>query len=345
LLSLRKGAGATSGGRLVLTSRILGSLRSLGGAQRARGHGESAVRRFRQDPHVPADQVLADYDRWLQRQALAARTRSSYRRWVRELLELLDAAGDLEVFLGRDGEHDRRAILGDWRRRLLDRGLAPTTVNLALAAATSLLDSLALPTPRVPRVEVDPAPARALTPDELRAVEYQTDRLASTRDRAIMELLLQTGVRIGELADLDAGDVRLTQRTGELVIRHGKGERRRVVPLNRSARAALRPWLTDRLEHPSAPARDRGPLWISRTGEQLSVRSITKLVTKVMAAADVHETAHGLRHTLATQLVRDHGRDLALVADVLGHADVKTTRRYARSQLEDRRAALEALDR
>lgn len=52
-----------------------------------------------------------------------------------------------------------------------------------------------------------------------------------------------------------------------------------------------------------------------------------------------------MRHTLAARLVREHGRDLALVADVLGHADVKTTRRYARSELEDRRAALEALDR
>jgi site-specific recombinase XerD len=139
--------------------------------------------------------------------------------------------------------------------------------------------------------------------------------------------------------------VRLTQRTGELVIRHGKGDRRRVVPLNRAARAALRAWLTDRQDHPTAPARDRGPPWISRTGEQLSVRSITRLVTKVMAAAGVGETAHGLWHTLATRLVRDQGHDLALVADVLGQSDVKTTRRYARSELEDRRAALEALDR
>jgi integrase len=55
--------------------------------------------------------------------------------------------------------------------------------------------------------------------------------------------------------------------------------------------------------------------------------------------------ARRLRHTLATRLVRDHGRDLALVADVLGHADAKTTRRHARSELEDRRTALEALDR
>ncbi|HEX6023059.1 MAG TPA: tyrosine-type recombinase/integrase [Solirubrobacter sp.] len=293
---------------------------------------------------MPADQLLADYDRWLDRQALANRTRSAYRRWVREVVAHLDAGDELDDFLARDGEHDRRAVLGDWRRRLVDRGLAPSTVNLALAAATSLLDSLALPTPRVPRVEVDPAPPRALTPEQQRAVERETDRLPSSRDRTIMELLLRTGLRIGELADLDAGDVRLTQRTGELVIRHGKGDRRRVVPLNRTARAALRPWLSDRQKHPAAPGRDRGPLWISRTGEQLSVRSITKLVTKVMAAAGVEETAHGLRHTLATRLVREHGRDLALVADVLGHADVKTTRRYARSELEDRRAALEALD-
>jgi site-specific recombinase XerD len=115
----------------------------------------------------------------------------------------------------------------------------------------------------VPRVEIDPPAPWALSPEQLRAVQRETDRLPSSRDRAIMELLLRTGLRIGELADLDAGDVRLTQRTGELVIRHGKGDRR---------------------------------------------------------------------------------RDLALVADVLGHADVKTTRRYARSELEDRRAALEALD-
>ena len=160
-----------------------------------------------------------------------------------------------------------------------------------------------------------------------------------------MGLLLRTGLRIGELADLDVSDVRLTQRTGELVVRHGKGDRRRVVPLSRSARTALRAWLTDRERHPSQPAREEGPLWLSRAGKRLSVRSISKIVASVMAAAGVLESAHGLRHTVATRLVRDHGRDLALVADILGHADVKTTRRYARSELEDRRAALEALER
>jgi site-specific recombinase XerD len=63
-----------------------------------------------------------------------------------------------------------------------------------------------------------------------------------------------------------------------------------------------------------------------------------------MTVAGVEDSGHALRHTLATRLVREHGRDLTLVTDVLDHADGKTTRRYARSERTDRRAALEALD-
>jgi hypothetical protein len=110
------------------------------------------------------DQVLSEYDGWLERQVLAVRTRSAYRRWVQEFVEHLEVGGELERFLGADGEHDRRSAVADWRRRLVDRRLAPSTVNLALAAVTSLLDSRALRSPAVPRVEVDPrrrAPCRS----------------------------------------------------------------------------------------------------------------------------------------------------------------------------------------
>src|SRR4051812_41998860 len=107
-----------------------------------------------------------------------------------------------------------------------------------------------------------------------------------------MQVLLRTGLRIGEVAALDMTDVRLTQRTGELVVRHGKGDRRRVVPLTRSVRSALRDWQTDRTRtrHPSKPAADSGPLWLSRSGQRLSVRSISKLVSEVLAAASVEES-------------------------------------------------------
>jgi integrase len=82
-----------------------------------------------------------------------------------------------------------------------------------------------------------------------------------------------------------------------------------------------------------------------REARRLSVRSTSKLVSAVLAAAGGEESAHALRHMLATRLVRDHARNLALVADILGHADVKLTRRYPLAELEDRLAALEDLDR
>jgi site-specific recombinase XerD len=73
------------------------------------------------------------------------------------------------------------------------------------------------------------------------------------------------------------------------------------------------------------------------------VRSISKIVTAVVAEPGIAESAHALRHTVATRLVRDHAHDLVRVADILGHADIKTTRRYALSGLESRLAALEDL--
>ena len=174
-------------------------------------------------------------------------------------------------------------------RRSCDRGPGSRCHPEGDVLAAAPLDPLRAPD--IPRVEVDPAAPRALTSPQLRAVERETDRLASSRDRAIMQVLLRTGLRIGEVAALDVQDVRLTQRTAELVVRHGKGDRRRVLPLTRTARAALREWLVDRATHPSRPSRQGGALWLSRTGQQLSVRSINKLVAQIMAAAGVEESA------------------------------------------------------
>jgi integrase len=292
-------------------------------------------------------QVLDRYGSWLDSTALAARSQANYRRWVIELVEDLDAAGELAAFLALGGEQKRLVTLTNWRRQLIDRGLAPATVNLALAAASSLLACHALACPTVARVAVPPGVARALTRSELRALERLIDGLTSARDRAILQVLLRTGLRIGELAALDRRDVEVTQRTGQIVVRHGKGDRYRVVPLSRRARQALKAWLVERAEHPRAPADVTAstPLWLSRSGARLSARTVNAIVANAMNSAGLDHTAHALRHTLATRLVREDGCDLVLVADVLGHQDVKTTARYARSTCDDRRAALERADR
>lgn len=120
---------------------------------------------MRQDsPMASAAKVLDVYDAWLDRQVLARGTRSAYRRWATELLEHLVAGDELDAFL-------------------------------ALAAATSLLYSRALRSPDVRRVEVDPKEARALSREQLRALQCETDRLASSRDRAIVQLLMHARTR------------------------------------------------------------------------------------------------------------------------------------------------------
>lgn len=290
--------------------------------------------------------VMGRYERWLSEQRLSAATRRSYRRWVAELLEDLAAADpELGVLGGRGAKagREREAALRDWRRRLVDRRLAPSTINLALAASASLLDALRLPPVSVPRVAPAPAARRALDLEQLRDVERASDGLASARDRAIMAVLLRTGLRVGEVAALEVADLRVTQRTGELVVRHGKRDQRRVVPLVASVRRELRAWLAERAALPGVDP-DAGPLWIRRGGGALSVRSITTIATGVMRDAGVEDSAHALRHTLATRLLRERSADLTLVADILGHADVRTTRRYTRSTIEDRRAAMQDLD-
>ena len=130
---------------LLVVGSVVGESRGAGGC--------AAVRRLRQDPRMlSTDEVREDYDAWLARQALVPRTRSAYRRCVLKLLEHLVVGDELETSLAPAGDHDRRAALADWRRRLVDRRLARSTVNLALAAATSLLDSRALASPAVRRV-------------------------------------------------------------------------------------------------------------------------------------------------------------------------------------------------
>jgi hypothetical protein len=84
---------------------------------------------------------------------------------------------------------------------------------------------------------------------------------------------------------------------------------------------------------PQQAERDQRPRVTSRTGEQL-VGALSKIVTAVMARAGIAESPHALRHTVATRLVRDSAHGPVLVADIVGHADTETTRRYALSDLE-----------
>ncbi|MGE0139270.1 MAG: site-specific tyrosine recombinase XerD [Ilumatobacteraceae bacterium] len=154
------------------------------------------------------------------------------------------------------------------------------------------------------------------------------------RDRAILELLYATGARIGEVCGLSIGDVDLDARTARL---YGKGSKERLVPVGRPAIAAMREWLGERGRRHLEPVRwarrgDAEAIFLNQRGARLSRQSAWAIVKQHGRAAGIradHLSPHVLRHSCATHLL-DHGADLRVVQELLGHASVSTTQIYTK---------------
>lgn len=154
------------------------------------------------------------------------------------------------------------------------------------------------------------------------------------RDRALLELMYGAGLRVGELVSLDRDD--LEGAGGELVrVRHGKGRKQRVVPVGRKAREALDAYLAVRASLLSPSSSPGEPaLFLSNRGRRLGVRQVRRAVDAWAVAAGVPRThPHALRHSYATHLLGS-GADLRSIQELLGHATLKTTARYAHVDLE-----------
>jgi integrase/recombinase XerC len=162
----------------------------------------------------------------------------------------------------------------------------------------------------------------------------------AVRDQAIARLLFYTGLRLGECAALNVDDVRLSARKGLVIVRSGKGDIYREVPLNADVREALRTWLKERTRR--FPQICEPALFLNLKGRRLSTRAIDLVLRQLGREAKVELSAHVLRHTCLTNLVR-RGNDLVLVAEVAGHRRLESTRRYSLPSLEDRESAMEGL--
>jgi integrase/recombinase XerC len=224
------------------------------------------------------------------------------------------------------------------------RRWAPTSVNQALAAIDNFYRSLNQGTPEVPREELPQAAPRALDAAEQRALLREIERCPSARDRAIVTVFLYTALRLSELAALDLADVSMSARRGRVKVRLGKGDAYREVPLNSVTRKALEEWIAARSDQVARARRAHDPdaLWLARLGTRLSARAIDTVVRTLAAEAGLDASAHVLRHTCLTNLVRA-GTDVVLVAELAGHRRLDTTRRYSLPSEADRDAAVEAL--
>lgn len=282
--------------------------------------------------------ALGRYLEDLAGQPLAARTRQAYAAHVSSYVDWLAERPEADAALREPRARDFAGR--DFKRHLkLERGWAPSSVNLALAATDHFNRFLGLGPAVVTRERIAQSAPRALDEDEQRALVRAAEH-ATPRDRAIVVLLLHTGLRLSELVALDAGDVRTSARKGVVIVRSGKGDAYREVPLNPTARAVVEAW---RKERAKVVAEAEQALLIGRAGRRLTARAVDLVVRKIARAAGLEMSAHVLRHTCITKLVRN-GSDVVLVAELAGHRRLETTRRYSLPSDADRQLAMDGLE-
>lgn len=235
--------------------------------------------------------------------------------------------------LGGLADADARAIRA-WLASLHDRKLARSSIARKLASVRSCLKYLA----RRGLVELNAArqirspklPKRLpsfLPKDESKnLLDSEVDGSeAGLRDRALLEMLYATGLRVAECCGLDLDDV--DRRQGSVRVM-GKGGKERVVPAGDAALQALGAWLAVRGE-------GRGALFTNPRGGRLSTRGVHRIVKSRAQAAGIDRrvTPHTLRHTFATHMLGE-GADLRLIQELLGHSRLSTTQRYTHVSAE-----------
>jgi len=269
---------------------------------------------------------LARFRRYLgTERRMSPHTQASYSRDLDALVRYCDNSG-LAEWPTLDAQH-----LRVFAARAHASGLAPRSVQRRLSAVRSFLDFLIRERVLAGNAAQDvraPKAARRL-PDTLdadqmaRLLELPPGGGLIARDRAIMELLYSSGLRLAELVGLDVSDVDLKDRTVQVL---GKGGKARIVPVGRKAVAALERWLTERAGLARAASL---ALFVGRGGARLGARAVQTRVAywARRQGLPVHVHPHLFRHSFASHLL-ESGGELRGVQELLGHANLSTTQIY-----------------
>lgn len=311
-------------------------------------------------PQVAATLVFSTYEdafaQWLREQDRSENSVSLYLIGLRDFTAWFESTGDKTLEPALITPLDVRA----YRRYLQDtRQLKPSSVNSYIAAVRAfcrwaMSAGLASgdPTSGIKSVKIVAEAPRWLDRQEqyklLRAAQEQAQLaelkagadhtapvlLRAYRDRAIVVLALNTGLRLSEIASLRTDSMTINARSGNVKV-VGKGNKARTVPLNKDARAAVSAWLEIRPEIVGCAT-----LFTSQKQRALTPRSVARRIEYVGLKAGIKVTPHQLRHSLAKNLV-DEGVSLDRVGMALGHASLDTTRRYTMPSRADMQDALE----
>lgn len=267
---------------------------------------------------------------------------------------------DLTAYEGWLGERGlepgqaREADVEDYVASLRAAGKAPSSVARALVTVRGLHRFLVEegraetdPTGQVGMPRVPQGLPKALSEDEVDALlaAVRGSSAKARRDRAILELLYSTGMRISELVGLSLPDLALADHTVRVL---GKGRKERIVPVGRLAREALEAWLGRGGREDLAPDQwkrrgDAEALFLNTRGGRLSRQGAWAVVRTYGDAVGLGPrlTPHVLRHSCATHML-DHGADIRVVQELLGHASLATTQVYTKVSTDRLREVYDA---
>jgi integrase/recombinase XerC len=241
---------------------------------------------------------------------------------------------DLETFAAYAEKEPEDIEMIDVRgfvARQIKDGLSKTTAGRRLAAVRSFLKFLtregflkANPAKLVTTPKAEKHLPKFLSVDDVFALIEKPDTISfvHARDRAILELLYSSGLRVGEVAGLNVEDV----NTGEGLVKvKGKGRKERIVPVGSKAVDAIKAYMVEKI----LLKKKNKALFLNRTGSPLSERGIRRIVVKYARLIGVSGQIgpHTLRHTFASHLLQA-GADLRVIQELLGHASLSTTQKY-----------------
>jgi integrase/recombinase XerC len=271
---------------------------------------------------------------WIERYAqhlrherrLSPHTLDNYLRDLRHLCEFCDRQG-IDDWPALQAPQVRAYVA--WRHR---GGIVGSSLQRELSAIRSFFNYLLregaaghnpaqdIPAPKSPRklpqtLDVDQA---------ARLLEIPGDDDDAVRDRAIMELMYSSGLRLAELIGLDCADVDMQDATVRVT---GKGAKTRILPVGRKALAALQTWLQRR--HLLTGAAATSALFLGRSGKRIAARTVQEHMRRRALAQGLTVPVHPhmLRHSFASHLLESSG-DLRAVQELLGHANIATTQIY-----------------
>lgn len=290
-------------------------------------------------------------DRLTKQRQASPRTVAAYRDTLRLLLGFIyQQTGKTPSRLDWD-DLDAAAISAFLNHLEADRHNSTRTRNVRLTAIRSLFSYAALRHPEhalliqrvlaIPPKRFDKRIVTFLTAAEVDALVGAPDlsRWEGRRDRALLLLAIQTGLRVSELTSLNCADI--TLGTGANVRCEGKGRKHRAVPLTNPVQTVLRVWLAERSGRPT------DPLFPTRTGRRLSRDAVALRVSihtetaagKCQSLLDKRIHPHVLRHTCAMSLLQA-GVDTSVIALWLGHAGVRSTDAYIHADISIKEKAL-----